>query len=291
MAFLAEYFENTYQSPEEVKEDLDVPILGVIPEVKSRGQKEDKDEPAGSPAVPARRSMPLPVLEWPISAEAESFRTLATNIEFSSPEEAIGALVITSSSAGEGKSFAVANLAVAMAQSKGTEYRATTDQVVIVDCDMRKGVQHEIFGVSNGIGLTNLLVGKADLGSVLQDTDIPNLRLISCGPTPPNPVELLKSQRMDEMLMELKSACGVFICDSPPVLPVADALVLASKLGGVLLVADLNRTPREMIRRSNEQFTSLGVPLIGLICNRMGAAKYDSYHHAPHAGNSRTLVS
>jgi Mrp family chromosome partitioning ATPase/uncharacterized protein involved in exopolysaccharide biosynthesis len=285
MAFLAEYFENTYQSLEEVKEDLDVPILGIIPLIK--------DQQSGTSMIP--------VLESPMSAEAESFRTLVTNTEFSSPETPHKALLITSSGADEGKSFTTANLAVAMAQ--------TGEQIVLVDCDMRKGVQHKIFGIDNQMGLTNLLVGNPDLGSpsarkrkgeekdlgspsakrtelesVIQDTHIPNLGLISCGPAiPPNPVELLKSRRMSEILSELRETCDVLLCDSPPVLPVADALILASKLDGVLLVTDLNRTPREVIRQAREQLSKLGVPLLGLVCNRVGAVKYDSYYYGSHA--------
>jgi succinoglycan biosynthesis transport protein ExoP len=269
MAFLAEYFENTYQSPEEVKEDLDVPILGMIPEATGKGRRREEEREG---------RFLLPVLESPMSVEAESFRTLVTNIEFSSPETPHEALLITSSGAGEGKSFAAANLAVAMAQ--------TGEQVILMDCDMRRGIQHRIFGVGMDAGklvqvpgLTNLLVGNAPLELVLQDTDIPNLKLIGCGTAAPNPMELLKSQRMGKILSELREACDVLLCDSPPVLPVGYALILASKLDGVLLIADLNRMPREVIRQAREQLSKLDVPLLGLVCNRVGAVKYDSYYH------------
>ncbi len=221
----------------------------------------------------------LPVLESSASAEAESFRSLVTNIEFSSPETPYEALMLTSSGAGEGKSFVTANLAVAMAQARAGLGSAAAGQVILVDCDMRKAVQHKIFGVDNQVGLSNLLVGNADLESVIQDTSVPNLKLIACGPMPPNPVELLKSQRMSEILDELRETYGMLLCDSPPVLPVADALVLASKLGGVLLLADLNRTPREIIQQAKEQISKLGVPLLGLICNKIGTTKYNSYYH------------
>lgn len=254
MAFLAEYFENTYQSPEEAKEDLDIPVLGIIPLMKEQ--------------QPGR--VTLPVVESPVSAEAESFKTIVTNIEFSSSETPYSALLVTSSSANEGKSFTAANLAVAMAQTK--------DRVILVDCDMRKAIQHDIFGLDNQAGLANLLVGNADLESVIQDTDIPNLKLVSCGPTPPNPVELLKSQRMVEILGELRAACDVLICDSPPILPVADSLILASKLDGVLFVADLDHTPREVIRQAQERLSKLSVPLLGLICNKVSVAKYSPYY-------------
>lgn len=253
MAFMAEYFEKTYRSPEEASENLGIPVLGVIPSIR--------DQQPGK----------FPVLESPMSAEAESFRTLVTNIEFSSVESPHKALLITSSGADEGKSFVAANLAVAMAQTK--------ERVVIVDCDMRKAMQHSIFGVDNEKGLVNLLVGNADLESVIRDTDVPNLKLISCGPTPPNPVELLKSSRMGEVLSELRGACDVILCDSPPVLPVADALVLASKLDGVLLVADLNRTARDVIAEALGRLSKLDAPMFGLICNRVSTAKYNSYYH------------
>lgn len=254
MAFLAEYFENTYQSPEEAKEDLDIPVLGIIPLIKEQ--------------QPGR--VTLPVVESPVSAEAESFKTIVTNIEFSSSETPYSALLITSSSASEGKSFVAANLAVAMAQTK--------ERVILVDCDMRKAIQHNIFGLDNQSGLANLIVGNADLESVIQDTDIPNLKLVSCGPTPPNPIELLKSQRMEEILSELRAACDVLLCDSPPILPVADSLILASKLDGVLFVADLDHTPRDVIRQAQEQLSKLSVPLLGLICNKVSVVKYSPYY-------------
>jgi len=254
MAFLAEYFENTYQSPEEAKEDLDIPVLGIIPLIKEQ--------------QPGR--VTLPVVESPVSAEAESFKTIVTNIEFSSSETPYSALLVTSSSASEGKSFVAANLAVAMAQTK--------ERVILVDCDMRKAIQHNIFGLDNQAGLANLIVGNADLESVIQDTHIPNLKLVSCGPTPPNPIELLKSQRMEEILSELRAACDVLLCDSPPILPVADSLILASKLDGVLFVTDLDHTPRDVIRQAQEQLSKLSVPLLGLICNKVSVAKYSPYY-------------
>ena len=253
MAFMAEYFEKTYRSPEEAREALGIPVLGIIPSIK--------DQQPGE----------FSVMESPMSAEAESFRTLVTNIEFSSAESPHKALLITSSGADEGKSFVTANLAVAMAQTK--------ERVVIVDCDMRKAMQHSIFGVDNEKGLANLLVGNADLESVILDTDVPNLKLVSCGPTPPNPVELLKSSRMGEVLSELRSRCDVILCDSPPVLPVADALVLASKLDGVLLVADLNHTARDVMAEALGRLSKLDAPMLGLVCNRVSTAKYNSYYH------------
>jgi succinoglycan biosynthesis transport protein ExoP len=253
MAFMAEYFEKTYRSPEEAREALGIPVLGIIPSIK--------DQQPGE----------FSVMESPMSAEAESFRTLVTNIEFSSAESSHKALLITSSGADEGKSFVTANLAVAMAQTK--------ERVVIVDCDMRKAMQHSIFGVDNEKGLANLLVGNADLESVIRDTDVPNLKLVSCGPTPPNPVELLKSSRMGEVLTELRNACDVILCDSPPVLPVADALVLASKLDGVLLVADLNHTARDVMAEALGRLSKLDAQMLGLVCNRVSTAKHNSYYH------------
>jgi protein-tyrosine kinase len=219
------------------------------------------------------------VLESPASGAAESFSTLVTNIEFSSPETPYKTLLITSGSAEEGKSFVAANLAATMAQARTGLGTSATAQVILVDCDMRKPVQHKIFGVENQMGLSNLLVGNAELRSVIQDTGVPNLKLITCGPTPPNPVELLRSQRMSEVLDELRCAYGILLCDSPPVLPVADPLVLASKLDGVLLLADLGHTPREVISQAKEQISKLDVPLLGLICNKVGTAKYSSYYH------------
>ena len=235
---------------------MDIPLLGVIPFMKVQGTRKNA----------------FPLLESTMSAEAENFRTLVTNIDFSSPDRPHQALLITSSTDGEGKSLIAANLALAMAQIK--------ERVILVDCDMRRSMQHEIFQSNSKEGLSNVLVGNAVLSSVIQVTDIPNLSLLICGPKPPNPIELLKSQKMLELLDELRGEYDLILFDSPPVFPVADSMVLASMLDGIIFVADINRIPKEMIRQAQEQLSKLDVPLLGLICNKVSIArKYNSYYH------------
>jgi len=155
----------------------------------------------------------------------------------------------------------VSNLAVALAQVKG--------RIVVVDCDLRNPMQHEIFGLNADVGLSNLLAGSVQLEEAIQNTESPNVDLISAGPVPPNPSALLTLPKMNEIIDQLKSSYNLIICDAPPVLFALDSLMLTSKVDGVILVADLNQTSRDTLRRAKEQLSQTGVALHGLICNRV----------------------
>lgn len=181
----------------------------------------------------------------PKSPISEAFRTLRTNIKFSSLDKPIKTLLITSPIPEAGKSSISINLALTMAQDK---YK-----VILVDSDLRKPTIHKIFQQDNKTGLTNILVEDKKINEVMRkvaDVD-PNLYFIPSGPIPPNPSELLGSNKMKELLKELQEQADFIIFDSPPVIAVTDALVLATQVDGVVLILNFGEVPREAANRPN----------------------------------------
>ncbi|WP_347177938.1 CpsD/CapB family tyrosine-protein kinase [Sporosarcina thermotolerans] len=180
----------------------------------------------------------------PKSFISEQFRTIRTNINFSTPDKELKTLLFTSSSPGEGKSTSAANVAIVFAQEG--------KKVLLVDADMRKPTMHFTFKTSNSIGLSNLLTKQFSLEEVTRITNIENLYLITCGQIPPNPAELISSSSMEALIEELALMYDIVIFDAPPLLSVADAQILSNKCDGTILV--INSVPRKkkvQLRRKN----------------------------------------
>jgi capsular exopolysaccharide synthesis family protein len=201
---------------------------------------------------------------------AEAYRTLRTNIQFVKAGEAVKTIMFTSTGPGEGKSTTAANLAVAMAQSG--------KKTVIIDCDMRKPVQHRIFGKRNK-GVTNYLVESMDPTSLLIETEVRNLYLIPSGPIPPNPSELLSSAKMLELLDALKEQADFIVIDAPPTIAVTDACVLASKVDGVVLVLCAGQVRPEMAQKAKELITRARGHILGVILNRVEIDSDHAYYY------------
>lgn len=264
-AFLLEYLDDTVKTPEDVQKTTGVKAL------------------AGISRIPGDRYRDrLIAAKHPRSPISESYRVLRTSLQFSSLGTPLRSLVVTSPSPLEGKSTTAANLAVVMAQ-EGRE-------VVLVDADLRRPVLHRIFQVGNKVGLSNLLLQEIpDLDGHLQPTIVENLRLLNTGPLPPNPSEILNSERMDTLIDYLKAEADVIIFDSPPSLTVTDALVLAAKTDGVLLVADSGRTRRRSAAEAAERFRGTGSRLLGVVLNRFRSRRsgYYYYHYYEDEGTRR----
>lgn len=205
----------------------------------------------------------------PRSPVSEAYRQLRTNIQFSSLDKPLRTLLVTSTSPQEGKSTTLANLAVTVAQ--------TGSSVLVVDCDLRRPTLQRIFGVRNDRGLTSMLLSDSlDVVPKLS-TDVPGLSVLPSGPLPPNPAELLASRRMTEVIERLKNEAEMVIFDSPPVIAVTDAAVLASKLDGVLLVISAGKTKRDLAQRAKAMLDKVNARIIGVVLNNV---KYDtSVHH------------
>lgn len=198
----------------------------------------------------------LITLTNPRSPASEAYRTLRTNLIFSSINEPLHTLVVTSPAPEEGKSTALANLAVTLAQGgKST---------LIVDCDLRRPSQHHIWGVAREPGLTNVMLDDLKKPPLVE-TGIENLRLLAAGTLPPNPADLLGSPRMDALVDKLKRDADFLLFDAPPVIAVTDAALLAAKLDGVLLVLRAGGTRRDHAERARELLERLNVRIVGAV--------------------------
>ena len=256
-AVLIEFLDDTIKSPDEAVRLTQLPVLGAIARIdgESYGEK-------------------LIVHQQPRSTITEAFRVLRTNVRFSFVDRPMRTLMVTSPGPSEGKSVTLANLAVAMAQSGR--------RVIVVDTDLRRPMLHTIFNVSNTDGLSNaLLTPESGVEPYLQETGVENLRLLSCGPLPPNPAEVLGSERMGAMIETLLTEADLVLFDSPPVLLVTDAAVLAARIvvGGVLLVVDVGKTRRGMAKRAVEELQRVHANLLGVVVNRISVRRGGEYYH------------
>lgn len=211
---------------------------------------------------------------------AEAYRTLRTNIQFSKVDGDLRTIMFTSAGPGEGKSTTAANTAVAISQ--------TGKKVIMIDCDLRKPVLHKIFGKRNR-GVTNILVEELSVADLVQDTDIDNLRILTSGPIPPNPSELLGSARMLEIIESLKQLADVVIIDAPPTVAVTDASVLASKVDGIVLVLNSQTVRPEMAQKAKELLTKANGHILGVILNRVEIEEEHAYYYY-YYGNEKKIA-
>ncbi|MCX7668489.1 MAG: polysaccharide biosynthesis tyrosine autokinase, partial [Anaerolineae bacterium] len=255
-AFLIEYLDDTIKSPDDVARVSGLSTLGAIARLKDAGIQRQ-------------------LIAWMHSKapETEAYRTLRTNIQFSSVDKPVRTLVVTSSGPSEGKSTTAANLAVVMAQ--------TGQKVVLVDADLRRPVLHKTFGVPNNVGSTTALLAgdDVDLQSYLQPTEIDNLMIITSGPIPPNPSELLGSQRMRHIVDRLAQIADMVIFDTPPVLVVTDAAVLSRQTDGVLLIADAGGTREPALAHAVEELRKTGANILGVALNRLDSRSRGYYYY------------
>jgi non-specific protein-tyrosine kinase len=194
----------------------------------------------------------------PRSAAAEAYRTLRTNIEFASVDEPLHTLLVTSAAPTEGKSAAVANLAVAMADGDRP--------VILVDADLRRPAQHTLFGLPNERGFTNLFRDDDALSQLpLQAVTNTSLRVLTSGPLPPIPGQLLASNKMETIIARLAELAEVVIFDAPPIVTVNDASLLAAKVAGVLLVVRANHTKRDHVKAAKDRLEKVNARLIGAV--------------------------
>ncbi len=214
----------------------------------------------------------LVTLTNPRSPAAEAYRTLRTNIQFSSLDHPTRTLLVTSAGADEGKSTTLCNLAVTIAQAGIS--------TVVVDCDLRHPSIHQLFDVSNDKGVTTaLLEGQVDK-LPLQQTAVPGLQVLAAGPVPSNPADLLGTQRMRQIIEALSATADMVLFDSPPVSLVADAAMLASRIDGVILVVSAGKTKREIASRAKAILEKVNARILGVVLNnaRVDANLYRYYN-------------
>ncbi|MHB8619472.1 MAG: CpsD/CapB family tyrosine-protein kinase [Chloroflexota bacterium] len=201
----------------------------------------------------------------PRSAAAEAFRTLRTNIQFKSLDNPVRTIMITSSAPEEGKSTVVANLAMSLAQ--------TGAAVTVVDCDLRRPSLHTLFDLPNERGLTSLMLSQEGVRQFLQRNEAAGLNVLTSGPLPPNPSELLGSKRMEGVIRELRDGADYVVFDTPPVLNVTDAAVLATKVDGTILVLSAGKARRDAAKQAKRTLEELSVRFLGVVMNNVKAER------------------
>ncbi|AKP76114.1 Tyrosine-protein kinase YwqD [Priestia megaterium Q3] len=202
---------------------------------------------------------------------AEQYRTIRTNIQFSNVDQDIKTIVLTSSGAEEGKSTTSSNLATVYAQ-QGLN-------VLLIDADLRKPTGHYTFRLENHIGLTNVLTRQSTLAQAVQESEIPHLSVLTSGPIPPNPSELLASAQMTELLKEMKQQFDMIIFDTPPILAVADAQILANQVDGTILVVSSGKTEKDAALKSKELLSNAKGKLLGVVLNNRKVEEGNYYYY------------
>lgn len=214
----------------------------------------------------------LVTLKYPKSLASEAYRTLRTNIVFSSFDKDIQTLLVTSSMPGEGKSTTAVNLGVAIA--------VTGKKVLIIDADLRNPAQHKFFGFDNTIGLTSLMIDEElQLINVAHKANVDNFFVLTSGPIPPNPAEILASKKMQSFVKNLSKIYDMIIVDSPPVIAVTDASILASYLEGVILVVGSGSVGREQALYARDQLKKVKANLLGVVLNKMPLNRSGYYYN------------
>jgi capsular exopolysaccharide synthesis family protein len=230
---------------------------------------------ADSDAMPKQASggfsEELVALSDPAGVVAEAYRTLRTNLLYALVDYPPKVIVVTSPGLGEGKSATCANLAVMLAQAD----KSTT----LVDCDLRRPSLHKLFGVLNTRGLVNLLAGEHSLESVAQEP-LDNLKVITSGSLPPNPAELLGSQRFADFLEQTRRESDYVLIDAPPIHPVADPAIIATQGDGVLMVVDSQGTRRTELRRSLRNLEAVNARVLGIVVNKVQTPRGSYYQYS-----------
>ena len=243
LAFLLDYMDNTIKTQEDVERYVQLPLLGIIPGIEE-GEADNPD---------------LHVHLHPQSTIAEGCRSIRTNLLFMGVERPLRSLLVTSATPLEGKSTTCCNLGITMAQAG--------QRVLIVDTDLRRSRLHKTFAIDNQLGFSNLLLGEDDVDLVARASGIPNLWVIPSGPLPPNPSELLSSPRMDTVVARLMEQFDLVIFDSPPIMPVTDAIVISRKVEGTIYVVKAGKVSRDVVTEARKRLGDVQPRLLGAILN------------------------
>ncbi|MCX7943921.1 MAG: polysaccharide biosynthesis tyrosine autokinase [Deltaproteobacteria bacterium] len=265
LAFFLERVDNTIKTQEDIERYLKLPFLGLIPLIK-----EDDTRVLEQKGI----SKDLFIIEFPKSSVAESCRAIRTNLMFLSAEKRIKSIVVTSAGPQEGKTITVTSLAIALAQ--------TGKKTLIVDTDMRRPRIHKAFNIENTNGISNFLISELSLLDVAKPSGIPNLFICPCGPIPPNPAELMYTQRFKEFVREAKESFDIVLFDSPPVAAVTDGVVISKIVDGVIIVGKAKKTTRNALLQVKKQLKDVNAHIIGMILNEIDleSKEYNYYYYS-----------
>jgi polysaccharide biosynthesis transport protein len=295
-ALFSEYMDATINTAQGVWTAVSLATLGVVPELGSLHHRHrlmlphygKTKGPEPSKKSDESLSKELVVVRNQISMIAESYRTIRTALLLSQAEHPPKVILLTSPSPGDGKTMTSVNLAIALSQSG--------QRVLLIDADLRKGRCHKLVNVENHHGLTNVLTGHANLQESIHQTTIENFYLLPRGSLPPNPADLLMSQKMRELLRELRESFDFIVMDSPPIIAVSDAAIISSLCDGVLLVFHGQKTTTPKARRALDRLESIGAPIIGVILNEVDMRNpdyvdYRTYYGAYHPAVEEEAIS
>lgn len=284
LAFLLEFLDSTIKTSEDVWRAIFVPTLGMVPHLQSLRHKaygyghlseySPTRQLANGKAAESSLSKELMVLHHPFSVISESYHNICTTLLLSKAEKPPQVILLTSALPNEGKSVTALNLGLVLAQGERT--------VLVIDADLRKGRCHEMLGMQNHNGLTNVLVGSLTLEEGVQPTMVKGLFLLSRGVFPPNPVELLRSQKMKEVIDTLRQRFDFILIDSSPVIGLSDARVLCTMCDGTLFVVRGQQTTTTAARHAMEQLRMVNAQILGAVLNGIDirAADYADYHYS-----------
>ena len=265
---LADALDDRIRSPEELSEVAgQVPVLGMVPAV-----------PVGRKALGPL----LPSIDAPTSTATEAYRQLRTSLQFLDPERDWKLVQLTSSIPGEGKTTTATNLAVMLAEAGR--------KTLLIDADLRRPQAHQVFGIEQAPGLTSILLGELDLDQAVQKVEgLEHLRVLPSGPVPPNPAEVLAGARMGRLLEEIRSRdADAVIFDTPPILPVADALALAPRVDATMVVVQARRTSAKSLKQSLERLEQVNAHITGVVLNALRPQRGRGYAYGqyyPYAYN------
>jgi capsular exopolysaccharide synthesis family protein len=274
LAFLLDYLDDTLKSIEDVDRHIHLPTLGLIPAPRverrfalpARGALATAD--AGDPSATA-----LALIEEKRSPVAEAYRHLRTSLLLSSAGQPPKTILVTSSQPSEGKTTTAVNTAVMLAQ--------TGAEVLILDCDLRRPRIHAHFGLANTRGVTNYLSGDTNIDGIVQEyAKLPNLKIITSGPVPPNSAELLGSEEMRRLITLLSDRYTHIIIDSPPAISFTDASILSTMVDGVMLVVHGGRSSRAVVRRAKQQLLDVGAHIYGIVLNNVKLESSNYYYYS-----------
>jgi succinoglycan biosynthesis transport protein ExoP len=271
LAFLLDYLDDTLKSVDDVDRYLHLPSLALIPASRSERARLIGARRAPVAATEGDPMTALALTSDVRSPSAEAYRHLRTSLLLSSAGQPPKTILVTSSQPSEGKTTTAINTAIMLAQ--------TGADVLIVDCDLRRPRVHANFGVSNARGLTNYLSGERDFDSLLQTYDrLANLKVLTSGPVPPNPAELLGSTEMRRLLTALSERFTHIVIDSPPAISFTDASILSTLVDGVMLVVHGGRSSRGVVRRAKQQLVDVGANIFGVVLNNVRLDAPDYYY-------------
>jgi non-specific protein-tyrosine kinase len=256
-AYLLEYLDDTVKSTDEVKRLWPITVLGTVPDIK-------ENETGSSRRLVMLQNTPSPAVE--------AYRALRTNLQFASVDRPLRQILVTSAQPEEGKSLTAANLSASLARAG--------KKVILVDADLHRPTQHRLFKLFNNVGVTTALLNdEIDYESLLQQTTLPELSVLTSGPLPPNPAELLGSKRMQEVLSALTQYADIVVIDSPPVTAVVDAVILSTQIDGVLMVMRADKSSRDAIKRALNALQQVNAHLLGAVLNGVSEHRQEYYLH------------